>query len=215
MNLENKKGIFITFEGGEGSGKTTQARKLALALKTNVEFTREPGGTSIGEGIRDLFLSSDKITSMTELLLISAARAQHVNEVIIPSLNASKVVICDRFIDSTIAYQGFRGEISIDLICQLNQIATNGLKPDLTFILDLPPEIGLQRQYQKGIDRNRLDNESLNSHHKIRKGYLYVAEMDPQRVKLIDATQSSNDVHKNLLSEYVKYLEKRKYENKT
>ena len=204
----SKHGIFITFEGVEGAGKTTQAQRLATALGPNVVRTREPGGTPISEKIRDLFLTSDGITPMTELLLIAAARSQHVDELIRPALAANQIVICDRFIDATVAYQGYRGGIDLELIHQLNRTATGGLTPDITFILDLPPEIGLQRQQQGATHRDRLDKEPLELHRKVREGYLYAAKADPHRVKLIDATQSRYAVHTALLTEYQAYLSK-------
>ncbi len=203
-----QKGIFITFEGVEGAGKTTQAQRLATALGSDVVLTREPGGTPISERIRALFFTSDGITPMTELLLIAAARAQHVDERIRPALAAGKIVICDRFIDASVAYQGYRGGIDLEIIHQLNRAATGGLMPDLTFVLDLSPEIGLQRQQQGGVPRNRLDRESLESHRKVREGYRYVAKSDPNRVKLIDAKKSPDAIHAVLLAEYQAYLSK-------
>ena len=195
-------GFFITFEGVEGAGKTTQAQRLADALDTDVIVTREPGGTDISERIREIFLTADGITATTELLLIAAARAQHVAEVIRPALEANRTVICDRFIDATVAYQGYRGGIDIAFINRLNREATCGIIPDLTFVLDLPPEIGLQRQRQ--LHRNRLDKEALASHRNVREGYLAIAAAEPHRVKLIDATQCPDIVHAALLAEYRK-----------
>ena len=197
-----QRGIFITFEGVEGAGKTTQVQRLATVLGPNVVLTREPGGTTISERIRDIFLTSDGMSVMTELLLIAAARAQHVDERIRPALAANQIVICDRFIDATVAYQGYRGGIDLEIIHQLNHVATGGLTPDITFILDLPPEIGLQRQQRGELDRDRLDKEPLELHRKVREGYLYAAKTDPNRVKLIDATQSRDAVHATLLTEY-------------
>lgn len=197
-----QRGIFITFEGVEGAGKTTQVQRLATVLGPDVVLTREPGGTPVSERIRDIFLTSDRITTMTELLLIAAARAQHVDERIRPALAANQIVICDRFIDATVAYQGYRGGIDLEIIHQLNHVATGGLTPDITFILDLPPEIGLQRQQRGELDRDRLDKEPLELHRKVREGYLYAAKTDPNRVKLIDATQSPDAVHATLLTEY-------------
>ena len=202
----SKHGIFITFEGVEGAGKTTQAQRLATALGQDVVLTREPGGTPISERIRDLFFTSEGITPMTELLLIAAARAQHVEELVHPALAGNQIVICDRFIDASVAYQGYRGGIDLEIIHQLNRAATGGLMPDLTFVLDLPPEIGLQRQQQGGGHRNRLDKESLESHRKVREGYLFVAKSDPHRVKVIDAAQSPGVVHRDILTVYQKYL---------
>ena len=201
-------GTFITFEGVEGAGKTTQVHRLATALGSDVVLTREPGGTPVSEQIREVFMTSDRITTMTELLLIAAARAQHVDERIRPALSANQIVICDRFIDATVAYQGYRGGIDLEIIHQLNHIATGGLIPDITFILDLPPEIGLQRQQQGEMHRDRLDKEPLEFHRKVREGYLAVAKAEPHRVKLIDATQSPDDVHTAILTEYQKFLSK-------
>ena len=200
-----RRGIFITFEGIEGAGKTTQSQCLATALGQDAVLTREPGGTDISEQIRDIFLTSEGITPMTELLLIAAARTQHVDERIRPALHANRTVICDRFIDASVAYQGYRAGIDLALIHQLNRIATGGLTPDITFILDLSPEIGLSRQQQGGAHRDRLDRESLESHRKVREGYLSVAKANPHRVKLIDATQSPDVVHAAVLAEYQDY----------
>jgi dTMP kinase len=202
----SKRGIFITFDGVEGAGKTTQAQLLADALGPDVVLTREPGGTPIAERIRDIFLSSNDITPMSELLLIAAARAQHVAELIRPALAANQIVICDRFIDASVAYQGYRGGIDLELIHQLNRTATGGLMPDLTFVLDLPPEIGIQRQQDGATHRNRLDREPLESHRKVREGYLFAAKSDPRRVKVIDAAQSPDAVHAVVLNEYQAYL---------
>ena len=148
------------------------------------------------------FLTADGITATTELLLIAAARAQHVAEIIRPALEANQTVICDRFIDATVAYQGYRGGIDIAFINQLNRVATCGITPTLTFVLDLPPEVGLQRQRQ--LHRNRLDKEALVSHRKVREGYRAIAAAEPHRVKLIDATQCPDVVHAALLAEYRK-----------
>ena len=195
-------GFFITFEGVEGAGKTTQARRLADALGSDVIVTREPGGTPISERIREIFLTADGITATTELLLIAAARAQHVAQVICPALEANKIVICDRFTDATVAYQGYRGGLDIALIHELNRAATCGITPDLTFVLDVPPEIGLRRQRQ--LQRNRLDKEALELHRKVREGYLAVAKAEPHRVQLIDAMRCPDAVHAALLTEYRK-----------
>ena len=201
-----RRGVFITLEGVEGAGKTTQARRLEKALGPDVVVTREPGGTPVAEDIRAVFLNRDGITAVTELLLIAAARAQHVHEIIRPALAANRIVICDRFIDATVAYQGYRGGLDLELIYQLNQTVTGGLKPDITFVLDLPPQIGLQRQQQSKTHRDRLDRELLDSHEKVRAGYLAVAEAEPDRVKVIDAARPPDDVHAELLAECQKYL---------
>lgn len=200
-------GIFITFEGVEGAGKTEQVQRFATTLGENVLVTREPGGTPISERIREIFLTAEGITAKTELLLIAAARAQHVADVIRPALEANQIVLCDRFIDATAAYQGYRGGIDLALINQLNRIATGGIIPDLTFLLDLPPEIGLQRKPKQDKPcSDRLHREPLEFHHKVRQGYLAIARTEPHRVKLIDATQRPDAIHATLLAEYQKYL---------
>lgn len=195
------KGFFITIEGVEGAGKTTQIRRLADSLGDDVIVTREPGGTPVSEQIRDIFLTADTISAATELLLIAAARSQHVTELILPALNAEKIVICDRFSDATIAYQGYRKGIDLQIIDQINYIATSGLKPDITFLLDLPPQIGLQRKRDSDEPLTRLEHETLTSHKKVREGYLAVAKSEPQRVKIIDAQLDEDTIHNLLVSE--------------
>ncbi|MCG9127183.1 dTMP kinase [Candidatus Poribacteria bacterium] len=196
-----KKGYFITIEGVEGAGKTTQIRLLAEAFNNDVVLTREPGGTILSEKIRDLFLSEETIFATTELLLIAAARTQHITELIVPALDEGKIVICDRFTDATIAYQGFRKGIDLKLVNQVNDIATNGLTPDLTFLLDLPPDIGLERKHDSSEELTRLEFESIESHEKVRNGYLSVAESQPKRVILIDARLDIDTIHQKILFE--------------
>ncbi len=200
------RGIFITLEGVEGAGKTTQAHRLAEALDGDVLVTREPGGTPLSEQIRELFFTHHDMAAVTELLLIAAARAQHVTERIQPALNAGRTVICDRFIDATIAYQGYRKGIDCPLIEQVNHIATAGLTPDRTFLLDLPPDIGCQRKRESAEPLTRIELEALASHEKVREGYLAIAAADPQRVKLIDAQLDVDDIHLMLLTETEKVI---------
>ena len=200
------RGIFITLEGVEGAGKTTQAHRLAEALDGDVLVTREPGGTPLSEQIRELFFTHHDMSAVTELLLIAAARAQHVTERIQPALNAGRTVICDRFIDATIAYQGYRKGIDCPLIEQVNHIATAGLTPDRTFLLDLPPDIGCQRKRESAEPLTRIELEALASHEKVREGYLAIAAADPQRVKLIDAQLDADTIHLMLLTETEKVI---------
>lgn len=201
INTMKHKGFFITIEGVEGAGKTTQIRRLADALGDDVIVTREPGGTPISEQIRDIFLTADTISAATELLLIAAARSQHVTELILPALNAEKIVICDRFSDATIAYQGYRKGIDLEIIEQVNHTATGGLIPDITFLLDLPPEIGLQRKRESDEPLTRLEHETLTLHKKVREGYLAVAKSEPQRIKIIDAQLDEDTIHNLLVTE--------------
>ena len=201
------KGLFITLEGVEGAGKTTQVQRLADAIGENVLVTREPGGTPISEQIRNIFLTDAGMSPSTELLLIAAARAQHVTERILPALNAGRIVICDRFSDATIAYQGYRKGIALQQIEKVNHIATGGLVPDVTFLLDLPPEIGIQRKRNSGEPLSRLEHEKLTSHQKVREGYLAVAKAEPHRVVLIDAQLDENTIHQLLVSETKKRIQ--------
>ena len=206
--------LFITFEGGEGSGKTTQIRLLARALKKrgfSVLTTREPGGSSIGKEIRKLLLHSRQspLSPLAELLLYEAERAQHVAEVIKPALK-NKIVISDRFMDATLAYQGYGRGFEAKLISQLNEIACGGLKPDLTFLLDCPPEFGLKRA-QKRLKQNnskegRFESEKLAFHQKVRKGYLGLARRHKKRFVVVDARGGIKEIHRKILEVVEKKL---------
>jgi len=185
---------FITFEGIEGSGKTTQIRLLLAWLKERtpqVLLTREPGGTAIGEQIRTILLNPDN-TAMTpeaEILLFSAARAQIVREVIRPRLEEGWIVICDRFADSTLAYQGFGHGLPLDDLRHITAFATGGLWPDLTIYLDLDVEIGLQRKAATPEEWNRMEAQAIDFHRRVREGYLHLAKQEPDRWLVLDATQ--------------------------
>jgi dTMP kinase len=189
------RGIFITLEGIEGSGKTTQVERLRELLLENgheVLVTREPGGSPIGEKIRDILLdtSHKEMAPLTELLLYEASRCQHVYEVIRPALEAGKVVICDRFYDASTAYQGHARGIGIEKVKNLNLVATDGQKADLTIVLDLPVTDGLRRL---GQNLDRIEGETVGFHERVRQGYLELAGSEPARVKVIDATGSVED----------------------
>lgn len=192
VRSQTKKGIFISFEGIEGTGKTTHARLLSEHLIEKgyeVILTQEPGGTVIGDRIREILLRVDhkEMSYMTELLLYNAARAQHLSEKILPALNEEKIVITDRFTDSTVAYQGYGRGIDIQLIMSINNIATEEIKPDLTILFDLDVETGLKRN--KGINKvDRLELEDMEFHERVRDGYLKIAESEPERIKIIDAS---------------------------
>ena len=193
------QGWFITFEGPEGCGKSTQLRLLAswlLARGVEPIVTREPGGTRIGEQVRALLHNPDhtEMTAETEILLYSAARAQHVAQVIRPALEAGKIVLCDRFYDSTFAYQGHGRGLSMEALRQITTFATRGLVPDLSLYLDVPPEVGLRRRETGGEEMNRLDRETLAFHQRVREGYLALLKEEPSRWRTIDATGSIDEV---------------------
>lgn len=198
-----KKGIFITFEGGEGSGKTTQIELLSNYLKDqghDVFFTREPGGLEISEEIREVILKprdhgSPKMNHYTELLLFLAARAHFYEHVILPNLRAGKIVLSDRSYDSTKAYQGYARGMDLDLIDLLNKKVTEGTVPDLTFFLDIDPEVGLERAGKRQEGLNRLDSETLDFHHKVRNGYKKIAEENPDRFIVVDAHKDVDTIH--------------------
>lgn len=192
-----KQGKFITFEGGEGAGKTTLIDGLARALTTaghTVLKVREPGGTPLGEAIRDLLLhQTHPIAPYAELCLFLASRAQHIAQVIQPALNAGKIVLCDRFNDSSIAYQGAARHLGVQNVTTLCRLISENLTPDLTLYLDLDPAIGLARA-KKERTQDRLESEALAFHQTIRKAFLDIAREDPTRVRLLNASQSPASV---------------------
>lgn len=203
------RGAFITFEGTEGSGKTTQCRQLAQTLRNqgyHVLETREPGGTPLAEAIRELFLSTSKanrhkepITPACESMLIFGARAQHVTHVIQPALKKGMVVLCDRFFDSTLAYQGYARGLEKSFLYQAQQFATGGLEPHFTFFLDLPIQDGLARRRQSK-KQDRLDQESLRFHQRVRRGFLALAKHNPARIHRVDARQSPQTLASHIAS---------------
>lgn len=210
VKSKSTKGLFITFEGGEGAGKTTQIAKLAHAFEAagyRVVVTREPGGTRIANRIRSLLLDPEMkgLVPLAELLLYEASRAQHVAEIIKPALAAGKVVICDRFADSSLVYQGAARGVAGALVKQLNEVATGGLKPKLTFVFDLDPRIGLARVGARGI-LDRMEKEALSFHKAVRRGYLNLVKSDPRRCRRIDASQSRDAIHEQLLEELAAWL---------
>lgn len=202
--------MFITLEGIEGSGKTTQLEHIVDYLKgrgCECIVTREPGGTRIGKKIRSILLDPDsrEIDPMTELLLYMADRSQHINEIIIPHLASGKLVLCDRYYDATLVYQGYARGIDIEIIQRLHRWVLKDLKPNVTILLDLEPQIGLKRAW-KEIDRGtrtgletRFEKETLRFHKKVRAGYLALARNDPDRFEVIDASQSERQVRERII----------------
>lgn len=206
--------LFITLEGPEGSGKTSAINKVKEILQSQgheIVMTREPGGTSISEQIREVILNKNN-TSMdprTEALLYAASRRQHLVEKIWPSVKEGKIVICDRYLDSSLAYQGFARNLGIEDILKINMYATENTFPDLTLLFDLDPEIGLGRiNADKNREVNRLDLEKLSFHKAVREGYLKLAKMYPERFVIIDASKSKEEVVEQTLKAIEERLEK-------
>jgi dTMP kinase len=204
-------GVFITIEGSDGSGKTTQIKLLTPYLKSlglDVVITREPGGTVISEKIRDLILdvNNKNMAYITEAMLYAASRAQLVEEIIRPALDDGKVVICDRFVDSSLVYQGIARQIGIEKVLEINQYALNGLLPDITFFLDIEPEQGILRK-KKQAKLDRIESEKLDFHKQVYEGYKTIASAYPQRIKVIEATDSEQNIHKNICDMLNKVLE--------
>lgn len=206
------EGLLISFEGVEGSGKSTQMTALAQSLKAkgwDVLELREPGGTRIGEKVRQILLDveSQGLTPVAELCLYLASRAQMVDEVLRPALAEGKVVLCDRFSDSTLAYQGYGRGLDLEGIHRLNRMVTGGIMPDLTLLLDLDPEVGLVRSALGGLDR--LEKEDPSFHKRVREGYLALAKKESKRVKVIPADGSREAIAARVLA-WVEVLLKRR-----
>lgn len=198
----SRAGLFITFEGVEGCGKSTQIALLARDLENrgrDVVVTREPGGTPVAEAIRSVLLdpANTGMKSTTELLLYAAARAQHVEEVIRPALSDGKIVLCDRYADSTTAYQGAGRGLSMELLKQLHTIATGGTWPDLTVVIDVPAEVGLARA-AGARQRDRIEQEAVSFHESVRAGFLSIAAESPDRVKVVDGTRPVDEVRESI-----------------
>lgn len=206
-----RKGLFITFEGGEGAGKTTLINELSKKLNElglRVIITREPGGTKLGEEVRSILLDHNEdmpICPRAELCLFLASRAQHVEEVIAPSIEEGKIVLCDRFHDSSVAYQGVARGLGKDSVFRFSSFSAKELKPNLTFYLDVDPKVGLKRGSQK---HDRIESEDISFHESIRKAYLDLAKEDPTRLHVIDALQSPKEVSKLAFMIIEEHLEK-------
>lgn len=205
-------GLFISLEGPDGSGKTTQIQLLQEFLIERgyeVVLTREPGGTDISEQVRKIILdvNNEKMSNMTELLLYTAARAQLVDEIIRPALEAGKVVICDRFYDSSAVYQGIAREMGVDMVYQLNEEALQGILPDITFLMDMDAEEGIQRK-KKQATLDRLEKENLEFHQKVVEGYRSLAKRNSQRIKVLNATDSIDQIQKQMRQYLLRQIEK-------
>ncbi len=206
-----KWGYFITFEGIEGSGKSTLARELFEYLKENcfrVLMTREPGGTKEAEEIRQVLLKTgNNLDPVTELLLMLAARRENVYKKILPALRKTYIVISDRFDDSSFAYQGFGRGLELKFISRLNKVATGGLKPNLTFLVDIEPQYGFRRKNSQQLDR--IEQEDLEFHTRVRKGYLILAKRAKKRIRVLDGKKSVDELKKEVFELTLKRLEEK------
>lgn len=202
-----KNGLFITLEGADGCGKTTQINLLKDYLINKgyeVVLTREPGGKGLGEKLREILLNYDgEVSDRCEAFLYLADRAQNIDTIIKPAINSGKIVLCDRHTDSSLAYQGYGREQNIDNINMLNELAVNGLHPDLTIVFDIDTETSMARV---GAEKDRLESAGIEFHKRVRNGYLEIAKQNPQRIKVVDASQSISDVQKDVIKIIEKYL---------
>ncbi len=202
------KGMFITFEGIEGSGKSTQIALLAdylTARGIRIVLTREPGGTSIGDQVRDILLdpANGSLDPMAELFLYAASRAQHLREIILPALADGRTVLCDRFSDATLAYQGYGRELDIEMIRALDRIVTAGTPPDLTFLFDIEAAQGIARargrNSSRGLEKEaRFENEELSFHERVRQGYLTLVTREPDRIRVVEASGTPEAVQEKV-----------------
>lgn len=206
-------GKFVTIEGPDGSGKTSALKgiieKIKVLLATELVVTREPGGNPISEAVRDVVLNQDypEMDKRTEALLFAASRRQHIVETILPALEANKLVMCDRYVDSSIAYQGAGRDIGRQAVADMNLFATNGTEPDLTLYFDVSSEIGLKRIFEhRQNEVNRLDDEKLAFHQKVRKAYQQLAVENPERIVTIDAAQPLDKVIEDCIKVLMKKL---------
>lgn len=195
------QGLFITFEGPDGCGKTTQMKLLAEYFEKKgkeVVLTREPGGKGLGEKVREILLNYDgEVSDRCESFLFLADRAQNIDIIVNPAVKEGKIVLCDRHIDSTVAYQGYGRGLNIDRINMLNNLATNGKKPDLTLVFDVDVETSMKRV---GKEKDRMESTGIDFHNRVRKGYLELAKQEPKRIKVLDATKSIEEIHKDVIN---------------
>lgn len=195
-----KRGYFITFEGADGCGKTTQLELLADYLKEKnkeVIITREPGAKGLGEKIREILLNYDgEVSDRCESFLFLADRAQHIDMIVNPAVEAGKIVLCDRHIDSSVAYQGYGRGLDIEQIDRLNMLATNDRRPDLTLVFDIDVETSMKRV---GKEKDRMESAGVEFFNRVRKGYLELAKQEPERIRVLDATKSIEDIHNEVV----------------
>ena len=195
-----KKGLFITFEGADGCGKTTQLNLLKEYLENNgheVVLTREPGGKGLGEKVREILLNYDgEVSNRCESFLFLADRAQNIDIIVNPAIEQGKIVLCDRHTDSSVAYQGYGRGLDINQINTLNNLATNNKKPDLTLVFDVDIETSMQRV---GNEKDRMESAGKDFFNRVRNGYLELAKQEPERIKVIDSTKSIQEVQKNVI----------------
>lgn len=202
-----QKGLFITFEGADGCGKTTQLNLLKdYLIKKGYEvlLTREPGGKGLGEKIREILLNYDgEVSDRCESFLFLADRAQNIDVIINPAIKQGKIVLCDRHTDSSVAYQGYGRGLNIEQIKALNNLATGGIQPDLTLVFDVDIETSMQRV---GSDKDRMENSGKEFFNRVRNGYLELAKQEPDRIKVIDSTKAIDEVHQNVIKIIETYL---------
>ncbi|RZT13030.1 dTMP kinase [Fictibacillus sp. BK138] len=207
------KGLFITLEGPDGSGKTTQVAKIAEYLTENkIDFiqTREPGGTRISDKIRSLILDPEhkEMNDLTEVLLYAASRAQHVHEKILPALESGKVVLCDRFVDASLAYQGFGLGVGEEPVLQVNRIATGGLVPDRSYFIDVSPEVGRERMKERygTASLDRIEQKDLSYHERVREGFQYIFANQEKRIHRVNGEQDPETVFAEIVKDLDKLL---------
>ena len=213
-----RNGFFITFEGGEGAGKSMQVEILASHLREvgyDITVTREPGGTRIGEQIRSITHNSENVdlNAKAEAYLMAASRAQHVVETIMPALETNRIVICDRFVDSSIVYQGYGRNLGADKIAALNEMAVNGATPDITFLLDIDPVVGAKRQQAKK-NKDRLDMQQTDFYTRVRNGYQTLVKQNKKRFVVIDANQSIEKIATKVWQVVQKKIKEKEYAKK-
>ena len=211
------KGLFISFEGNDGSGKSSVIKAVHQKLNElgyNVILSREPGGSKIAEKIREIILDKDNLgmDDWTEALLYAASRREHINKTIKPALDRGDIILCDRYLDSSLAYQGKARNLGIDNVYNMNQYATNGLLPDLTLLVCVRPEVGLDRIAKNRSDKDRLELETIEFHHNVYDGYQEVAKTYPNRIKIVDGEKSMEEVASDAIEKDVTFV-KENYNN--